>query len=66
MEQIGAGGCTITVENTATDETARTVAHAEIANLNRVLEAAESGFAWWRKVSAYKYNMIVHGGHRHH
>ncbi len=48
-----AGGRTITVENPATGETIGHVAHADRADLDRALEAAEKGFHVWRKVSAY-------------
>ena len=44
---------TLTVLNPATGETVGTVAHAERADLDRALEAAERGFHQWRRVSAF-------------
>ncbi|MGH7042757.1 MAG: NAD-dependent succinate-semialdehyde dehydrogenase, partial [Acetobacteraceae bacterium] len=46
-------GRTLPVANPATGETNGTVAHAERADLDRALAAAERGFQVWRKVSAY-------------
>ena len=46
-------GKTIPVVNPATEEVIGQVAHAEQADLDEALEAAERGFAAWRKVSAY-------------
>jgi succinate-semialdehyde dehydrogenase / glutarate-semialdehyde dehydrogenase len=43
----------IPVINPATEETIGQVAHAEQADLDEALEAAERGFRAWRKVSAY-------------
>ena len=48
-----ASGKTLTVLNPATGEQIGTVAHAEKADLDAALGAAEKGFAAWRKVSAY-------------
>jgi succinate-semialdehyde dehydrogenase/glutarate-semialdehyde dehydrogenase len=48
------GKRTIPIVNPATEETIGTVAHAERADLDRALEAAEKGFHVWRKVSAYE------------
>src|SRR6266404_5245481 len=48
-----ASGKTIPVLNPATGEAIGTVAHAEKADLDRALAAAEKGFATWRKVSAF-------------
>src|SRR5205823_2583677 len=48
-----AAGRTIPVPKPATGEQIGTVAHAEAADLDRALEAAEKGFATWRRVSAY-------------
>ena len=47
-------GKTIPVMNPATGEQNGTVAHAERADLDRALEAAERGFQHWRKVSAFE------------
>ena len=48
-----ASGKTLPVVNPATGEQIGTVAHAEKADLDRALEAAEKGFHTWKKVSAY-------------
>jgi succinate-semialdehyde dehydrogenase / glutarate-semialdehyde dehydrogenase len=48
-----ASGKTITVLNPATAEPIGTVAHAEKADLDAALLAAQKGFEAWRKVSAY-------------
>ena len=45
-------GKTINVLNPATEEVIGTVAHAEKADLDDALAAADKGFATWRKVSA--------------
>jgi succinate-semialdehyde dehydrogenase / glutarate-semialdehyde dehydrogenase len=47
-------GKTIPVINPATEEVIGQVAHAEQPDLDEALEAAERGFAAWRKVSAYE------------
>ena len=49
----GATGRTIPVLNPATEEQIGTVAHADRADLDRALAAADKGFKAWRKVSAY-------------
>ena len=49
----GANGRTIPVINPATEEVIGQVAHAEKADLDRALEAAERGFQEWRKVSPF-------------
>ncbi len=46
-------GKTIPVLNPATEEVIGTVAHAEKADLDEALDAAEKGFAIWKKVSAF-------------
>ncbi len=54
-----AGGKTLSVMNPATGEENGKLAHAERADLDRALEAAEKGFAVWRKVSAYDRSKIM-------
>ena len=49
-----ASGKTIAVLNPATGEQIGTVAHAEKADLDLALAAAQKGFAAWRKVSAHE------------
>ncbi|WP_119420709.1 NAD-dependent succinate-semialdehyde dehydrogenase [Desertibaculum subflavum] len=49
----GATGRTIPVLNPATEEQIGTVAHADKADLDRALAAADKGFKAWRKVSAF-------------
>ena len=49
-----ASGKTIAVLNPATGEQIGTVAHAEKADLDLALAAAQKGFAAWRKVSAFE------------
>ena len=49
----GAKGRTIPVINPATEEVIGQVAHAETADLDRALAAAEKGFEPWRKVSPF-------------
>ena len=51
--RAGSGGRTIAVLNPATGEQIGTVAHAEKADLDAALAAADKGFKVWRKVSAY-------------
>jgi succinate-semialdehyde dehydrogenase/glutarate-semialdehyde dehydrogenase len=46
-------GKTIPVLNPATEEVIGTVAHAEIADLDEALAAADAGFKAWKKVSAF-------------
>src|SRR5260370_41550460 len=48
-----ASGRTLTVLNPATAEPIGTVAHAEKADLDAALAAAQKGFAAWRKVSPH-------------
>jgi succinate-semialdehyde dehydrogenase/glutarate-semialdehyde dehydrogenase len=47
-------GRTLPVVNPASGEVIGSVAHAERADLDRALEAAERGFRTWRKVSAFE------------
>src|SRR6516164_6100291 len=47
-------GKTLPVLNPATEETIGTVAHAEQADLDLALAAAQKGFETWRKVSPYE------------
>ncbi len=54
-----AGGRTIPVVNPATGEPIGTVAHAERADLDRALEAADKGFRQWRKVSAFDRSKLM-------
>jgi len=49
-----AGGKTIEVRNPATGQVIGTVAHAGIADLDRALAAAQSGFEIWRDTSVYE------------
>jgi len=46
-------GATLPVVNPATGEAFGTFAHAEIADLDLALEAAQKGFSVWKKISAY-------------
>jgi len=46
-------GKTIPVLNPATEEVIGTVAHAETADLDEALAAADAGFKAWKKVSAF-------------
>ncbi len=52
-------GKTIVVLNPATEEKIGTVAHAEKADLDDALAAAEKGFAIWKKVSAYERSKLM-------
>lgn len=52
-------GKTINVLNPATEEVIGTVAHAEKADLDDALAAAEKGFATWRKVSAFERSKLM-------
>jgi succinate-semialdehyde dehydrogenase/glutarate-semialdehyde dehydrogenase len=54
-----AAGRSLSVVNPATGETIGTVAHAERADLDRALEAADKGFRIWRKVSAFDRSKIM-------
>ncbi len=49
-----ASGKTIPVRNPATGQAIGTVAHAGIADLDRALAAAQSGFEMWRSASVYE------------
>src|SRR5215469_9794077 len=49
-----AGGKTIPVLNPASGEPLGAVPHAETADLERAVHAAEKGFRVWRKVSAFE------------
>src|SRR5688500_13734569 len=49
----GSGGRSIPVLNPATEEVIGQVAHAEKADLDRALAAADKGFKQWRKVSPF-------------
>jgi succinate-semialdehyde dehydrogenase / glutarate-semialdehyde dehydrogenase len=53
------GARTISVANPATGEPIGTVAHAERADLDRALEAAEKGFKVWRKTSAFDRSKLM-------
>ncbi|MBV8651439.1 MAG: NAD-dependent succinate-semialdehyde dehydrogenase [Alphaproteobacteria bacterium] len=50
----GASGRTLKVLNPATAEPIGNLAHADQADLDRALEAAERGFKTWSKVSAFE------------
>src|ERR1700751_1964776 len=54
-----ASGKTIPVLNPATEEPVGTVAHAEKADLDEALAAAEKGFKAWRVVSAYERSKVM-------
>jgi succinate-semialdehyde dehydrogenase/glutarate-semialdehyde dehydrogenase len=54
-----AAGRTIPVVNPANGEVIGTVAHAERADLDRALEAADKGFRAWRKVSAFERSKVM-------
>jgi succinate-semialdehyde dehydrogenase/glutarate-semialdehyde dehydrogenase len=47
------------VRNPATGETIGTLAHADIADLDRALAAAQKGFEVWRRVSAYERSKLM-------
>ena len=53
------GGHTIPVVNPASGDVIGTVAHAQKADLDRALEAADKGFRQWRKVSAFDRSKIM-------
>jgi len=55
-----AGGKTISVLNPATAEPIGTVEHADKADLDAALAAAQKGFETWRKVSSYDRCKIMH------
>ena len=46
-------GNTLPVVNPANGNQIGTVAHADISDLDRALEAADAGFKAWRKISAF-------------
>ena len=52
-------GRTLQVMNPATGDVNGTLAHAELPDLDRALEAAERGFATWRKVSAFDRSKVM-------
>src|ERR1700736_4575567 len=52
-------GKTLAVLNPATAEQIGTVAHAEKADLDLALAAAQKGFETWRKVSAHERYRLV-------
>ena len=52
-------GKTLNVLNPATGEVNGTVAHADIADLDVALAAAQKGFETWRRVSAYDRSRIM-------
>jgi succinate-semialdehyde dehydrogenase/glutarate-semialdehyde dehydrogenase len=54
-----ASGRSLPVVNPATGEQIGTVAHAERADLDRALEAADKGFKVWRKISAFERSKIM-------
>jgi succinate-semialdehyde dehydrogenase / glutarate-semialdehyde dehydrogenase len=54
-----AAGRKLVVINPATGEPAGKVAHADRADLDRALEAAEKGFHVWRKVSAFDRSKVM-------
>ncbi len=54
-----AAGRTIAVVNPATGEPIGKVAHADRADLDRALEAADRGFRQWRKVSAFDRSKVM-------
>ena len=54
-----ASGNTLPVINPATGKEIGRLAHAEKADLDRALEAAQKGFNVWRKISAYERSKIM-------
>src|SRR5215510_12738603 len=52
-------GKTIPVLNPATEEPIGTVAHADKADLDEALAAAEKGFKLWRAVSPYERSKVM-------
>jgi len=52
-------GRTAPIVNPATEETLGTFAHADIADLDLALQAAEKGFKTWRNVSAFERSKIM-------
>src|SRR5471032_1402511 len=55
----GANGRTIPIVNPATEEVIGQLAHAEKADLDSALAAADKGFRLWKKVSAYERYKIM-------
>ncbi|MBS7812798.1 NAD-dependent succinate-semialdehyde dehydrogenase [Roseococcus pinisoli] len=53
------GGRRIDVLNPANEEVVGTVAHASIKDLDAALDAAERGFAKWRKVAPYDRSKVM-------
>jgi succinate-semialdehyde dehydrogenase/glutarate-semialdehyde dehydrogenase len=53
------GGRTLPILNPATGETIGKLAHAEVPDLDRALEAAQKGFNLWRNVSAYDRSKVM-------
>jgi succinate-semialdehyde dehydrogenase / glutarate-semialdehyde dehydrogenase len=54
-----ASGRTTPVMNPATGKQVGTFAHAERADLDRALEAAQKGFNAWRKISAFERSKVM-------
>jgi succinate-semialdehyde dehydrogenase/glutarate-semialdehyde dehydrogenase len=54
-----AAGRTLPVINPATGEAIGVVAHAEHADLDHALQAAERGFSLWRKISAFDRSKVM-------
>jgi succinate-semialdehyde dehydrogenase/glutarate-semialdehyde dehydrogenase len=54
-----ASGRSLPVVNPATGDAIATVAHAEQADLDRALDAADKGFGIWRKVSAFDRSKVM-------
>ncbi len=54
-----AAGRTLPIVNPATGDAIATLAHAERADLDRALEAADRGFKVWRKVSAFDRSKVM-------
>ena len=54
-----ASGRTLSVINPANGETVVNLAHADVEDLDRALEAAERGFHTWRRMSAYDRSKIM-------
>ena len=54
-----AAGRTLPIVNPASGDSIGTLAHAERADLDRALEAADKGFRIWRKVSAFDRSKVM-------
>ena len=54
-----AAGRTLPIVSPASGDSIGTVAHAERADLDRALEAADKGFRIWRKVSAFDRSKVM-------